>query len=113
MPEQKPPFVTRPTSDTLYVWPGPQGYEMYAALAVVGRAIPMTVATNRNGSVVLKNFEVENIAISPSYDDRESGIAQKVFGEPTPSGVSQLGETDEELAMAKRAMNYGRIESIR
>ena len=101
MPEQKPPFVTRPTSDTLYVWPEPQGYEMYAALAVVGRVPPMTVATNRNGSVDLNNFEVENIAISPSYDDRESGIAQKVFGEPTPSGVSQLGETDEELEHGK------------
>ena len=55
---------------------------------------------------------VLDIAISPSYDDRESGFAQKVFGEPTPSGVSQLGETDEGLAMAKRAMNYGRIELV-
>jgi hypothetical protein len=85
---------------------------MYAALAVVGRAMPITVATNKNGRVDLNNFEVENIAISPSYDDRESGIAQKVLWEPTPSGVRQLGETDEELAMAKRAMNYGRIELV-
>jgi hypothetical protein len=57
---------------------------MYAALAVVGRAMSITVATNRNGRVDLNNFEMLNIALSPSYDDRESEVAQKVFREPSP-----------------------------
>ena len=41
-------------------------------------------AANKNGSVDLNNFEMLNIALSPSYDDRESEVAQKVFREPSP-----------------------------
>ena len=71
-------------------------YDPSAGTAADAEGLPVvnTDAANKNGSMDLENFEVENIAISPSYDDRESGIAQKVFLEPTPSGVSQLGETD-------------------
>ena len=33
--------------------------------------------------MVLKNFEMINIGLSPSYDDRESEVAQKVFRQST------------------------------
>lgn len=58
------------------------------AADAVGLPVVRTDAANKKGNTTLNIFEVENIAISPSYDDRESGIAQKVFGEPTLGGVN-------------------------
>ncbi len=67
----------------VYSWPELQGYLLTTALAVLGKAIETTVTANKNGSVDLNNFEMLNIALSPSYDDRESEVAQKVCGERT------------------------------
>ena len=75
----------------VYSWPELQGNLLTTALAVLGKAIETTLTTTKNGSVNLKNFEMLNIALSPSYDDRESGIAQKVCREPTLGGVIWRG----------------------
>lgn len=41
----------------------------------------MKLVTNKNGIMVLKNFEMANTSHSPSYDDRESEVAQKELWE--------------------------------
>lgn len=40
------------------------------AADAVGLPVVRTDAANKKGNTTLNNFEVENIAISPSYDDR-------------------------------------------
>jgi hypothetical protein len=57
-------------------------------IATAGDAVIVsTEAANKNGSVDLENFEMVNIALSPSYDDRESEVAQKVLGQPSLKDV--------------------------
>ena len=75
-------------------------YDPSTGTAADAEGVPVvsTDAANKNGSVDLNNFEMVNIAISPSYDDRESGIAQKVFGEPSPD-VNLLHQHIELISM--------------